>query len=156
MANVLTLTTPLMRRTVGFDRFNDLFESLLQEKTESFDNYPPYNIEKLGDDEYRIVMAVAGFNMDDLNIVLEDGVLHVSGRSQNRDAEDGVQFLHRGIGTRSFERTFQLADHILVEDAELKDGLLTIHLVREIPEEKKPRMIPIIGAGKQIENKKKK
>lgn len=156
MANVMTLTTPLMRQTVGFDRFNDLFESLLSDTNEGFDSYPPYNIEKLGEDDYRIVMAVAGFNMDDLNIVLQDGELTVSGRIHDKErAEEDVQVLHRGIATRSFERTFRLADYIQVTGADMKDGLLTISLEREIPEEKKPRMIPIKGVAKQIESKKK-
>jgi molecular chaperone IbpA len=156
MANMMTLTTPLMRQTVGFDRFNDLFETLLSDKSDGFDNYPPYNIEKHGEDDYRIVMAVAGFGMDDLDIVLQHGELTVSGNIQSKDAEeDGVQLLHRGIGMRSFERTFRLADYIKVTGAEMKDGLLTISLEREIPEEKKPRMIPIKGAAKQIQNKKK-
>ncbi len=143
MANVLTLTTPLMRQTVGFDRFNDLFETLLNETSQSFDNYPPYNIEKLGEYDYRIVMAVAGFALEDLKIVMENGELTISGSTEPKPEEEGVQLLHRGIGSRSFERKFKLADHILVESAEMKDGLLTISLVREIPEEKKPRTIPI-------------
>ena len=154
MANVMTLTTPLMRQTVGFDRFNDLFETLLSDTTEGFDNYPPYNIEKLSDDEYRIVMAVAGFNMDDLNIVLNDGELTISGHIKNK-AED-AQYLHRGIATRSFERKFRLDAYIRVLGADLKDGLLTIDLEREIPEEKKPRTIPIAGNLKKIVGKKKK
>lgn len=155
MANVMTLTTPLMRQTVGFDRFNDLFETLLNDTNEGFDNYPPYNIEKLGEDDYRIVMAVAGFNMGDLNIVLQDGELTVSGLIENKNkTEDDIQVLHRGIATRSFERTFRLADYIHVTGADMKDGLLTISLKREIPEEKKPRMIPIKGVTKQIESKK--
>ncbi len=157
MANVMTLTTPLMRQTVGFDRFNDLFETLLSDTTEGFDNYPPYNIEKLGEDDYRIVMAVAGFRLDDLNIVLQDGELTVSGSIQDKDkSEDGVQYLHRGIGARSFERQFRLADYIEVTGADMQDGLLIISLERVIPEEKKPRMIPIKGAAKWIEGKKKK
>lgn len=145
MNNVMTLTSPLMRQSVGFDRFNDLFDSLLRETSDNnFDNYPPYNIEKLGEDDYKIVMAVAGFQMDNLDIVLEDGKLTVRGAStQIEDDNDDVEVLHRGIGTRSFERSFRLADYIKVTDAELKDGLLTIHLKREIPEEKKPRQIPI-------------
>jgi len=157
MTNVMTLTTPLLRQTVGFDRFNDLFESLLRDTSESFDNYPPYNIEKLGEDSYRITMAVAGFQQEDLNIVLQDGVLTVSGRTKKQEASEGAQFLHRGIATRSFERTFRLADYIKVEEADLKDGLLTVSLTRVVPEEKKPRMIPIKeSAGKAIENKSKK
>jgi molecular chaperone IbpA len=145
MANVLTLTTPLMRQTVGFDRFNDMFEQLMT-AGEGFDNYPPYNIEKHGEDRYRITMAVAGFTMDDLNIVLHDGVLSVTGSVRERAEDDGAQILHRGIAARAFQRTFRLADFIQVTDAELKDGLLTIHLFREVPEEKKPRTIPI-GKG---------
>lgn len=156
MANVMTLTTPLMRQTVGFDRFNDLFETLLNDTTEGFDTYPPYNIEKLGEDDYRIVMAVAGFSMDDLNIVLENGELNISGRIHDKEkANKATQILHRGIGTRPFERQFRLADYIKVTSADMKDGLLTINLVREIPEEKKPRMIPISGSTKQISSKKK-
>jgi len=140
-----------MRQTVGFDRFNDMFETLLNDTSESFDNYPPYNIEKLEDDAYKIVMAVAGFNMDDLNIILQDGELTVSGKVDNTDDEkEDVQYLHRGIGARSFQHTFRLADHIQVTGADLRDGLLTIDLVREIPEEKKPRMIPIKGASKLL------
>lgn len=146
MANVLTLTTPLMRQTIGFDRFNDMFERLLNNTNEGFDNYPPYNIDKLGEDKYRITMAIAGFKLDDLNIVLQDGVLTVSGAAKHREEEENVQVLHRGIATRAFERTFRLADYIQVTGAEMQDGLLTIQLVREVPEEKKPRMIPIQGA----------
>lgn len=156
MANVMRLTTPLMRQTVGFDRFNDLFETLLSDTTESFDSYPPYNIEKIAEDEYRIVMAVAGFNMEDLNIMVQDGVLTVNGKIEDKDkAEKEVEVLFRGIGNRAFERTFRLADYIQVTDAGLKDGLLTISLLREIPEEKKPRMIEIKGETKLISNKKK-
>ncbi len=158
MANILTLTTPLMRQTVGFDRLNSMFEQLMVDAGEGFDNYPPYNIDKLGEDKYRITMAVAGFTMDDLNIVLQDGELSVSGSTKDKGVEEGVQILHRGIAARAFQRTFRLADYIQVTGAEMKDGLLTIHLVREVPEEKKPRMIPIQVSGSNgratIENKK--
>lgn len=160
MANILTLTTPLMRQTVGFDRLNGLFEQLMSDASEGFDNYPPYNIDKLGEDKYRITMAIAGFTMDNLNLVLQNGELSVSGSTKDKGAEEGVQVLHHGIAARSFQRTFRLADHIQVTGAELKDGLLTIHLVREVPEEKKPRMIPIqTGSASDrpvIENKKSK
>ena len=160
MANVLTLTTPLMRQTVGFDRFNDMFEQLLSDASEGFDNYPPYNIEKLGEDKYRITMAVAGFTGDDLNLVIQDGELTVSGSGRDKAADEGVQILHHGIAARAFQRTFRLADHIQVTGAELKDGLLTINLVREVPEEKKPRLIPIQAGATNgrpaIENKKRK
>ena len=148
MANVLTLTTPLMRQSVGFDRFNDLFETLFSEQQQqSFDNYPPYNIEKHGEDSYKITMAVAGFTLDDLELMIEDGELTVTGEIENREAEKekDIQILHRGIGNRAFKKTFRLADYIRVKEAEMKDGLLTIHLEREIPEEKKPRFIPISG-----------
>ena len=90
MANVLTLTTPLMRQTIGFDRFNDMFERLLNNTNEGFDNYPPYNIDKLGEDKYRITMAIAGFKMDDLNLVLQDGALTVSGVAKHRTKGVGV------------------------------------------------------------------
>lgn len=156
MANVLTLTSPLMRQTVGFDRFNDLFESLIQGTEERFDTYPPYNIEKLGEDEYRIVMAVAGFTLNDLSITAEGESLLVHGQIDEK-LDEGVTYLHRGIATRSFQRSFRLADHIKVIGAEMRDGLLTISLVREIPEEKKPRTIQITGSNgvKAIEGKKK-
>lgn len=156
MANVLTLTSPLMRQTVGFDRFNDLFESLIQGTEERFDTYPPYNIEKVGEDEYRIVMAVAGFTLNDLSITAEGESLLVRGQIDEKPRE-GVTYLHRGIAARSFQRSFRLADHIKVTGAEMQDGLLTISLVREIPEEKKPRMIQITGSSgvKAIEGKKK-
>lgn len=152
MANILTLTHPLMRQTVGFDRFSDMFESLLREPAGNFNNYPPYNIEKLGPDDYKIVMAVAGFKMDDLNIVLENGTLKITG-DMNKEAaegEPGAEVLYRGIATRAFERTFRLADHIQVTSAEMKDGLLTINLVREVPEEKKPRTIQIGSADQPL------
>ncbi|MBI3440578.1 MAG: Hsp20 family protein [Proteobacteria bacterium] len=158
MANLLTLTTPLMRQTVGFDRLNDMFERLMVDTNEGFDNYPPYNIDRIGEDKYRITMAVAGFTLDDLNIVLQDGALTVSGTNKERAAETDVQILHRGIAARAFQKTFRLADFIQVSGADIKDGLLTIHLVREVPEEKKPRTIPIQtdDAGRQqtIDNKK--
>jgi molecular chaperone IbpA len=134
-----------MRQTVGFDRFNDLFESLIQGTEERFDTYPPYNIEKIGEDEYRIVMAVAGFSLNDLSITAEGESLLVHGQIDEKPQED-VTYLHRGIASRAFQRSFRLADHIKVVGAEMQDGLLTISLVREIPEEKKPRMIPITGS----------
>ena len=146
MANLLTLTTPLMRQTVGFDRLNSMFEQMVGSANEGFDNYPPYNIDKVGESGYRITMAVAGFAMDELNIVLHNGELSVSGAMKEKAAEEGVQALHRGIASRTFQRTFRLADYIQVTNAELKDGLLTIHLLRQVPEEKKPRTIQI-GTG---------
>jgi molecular chaperone IbpA len=149
--NMLALT-PLLRSSVGFDRFNDLFQSMVEGAEDRFDSYPPYNIEKAGDDRYKIVMAVAGFTMNDLIITAQGESLTVAGKLEDRADEKDKTYLHRGIATRAFQRTFRLADHIKVTDAEMKDGLLTIHLVREVPEEAKPRMIPINGA-KAIEGK---
>ena len=153
--NNLVSFTPLMRQTVGFDRFNDLFESMLNDSGERFESYPPYNIEKINEDEYCITMAVAGFSEKDLNVMLESGTLTISGRIEDKTEEESKTYLHRGIATRSFERSFRLADHILVEDAEIRDGLLKIALQREVPEEKKPRMIPV-KSGKGILSGKKK
>ncbi len=150
MSNLVSFT-PLLRQTVGFDRFNDLFESLLNESSEDrFEAYPPYNIEKFGEESYRITLAVAGFGEQDLDITVQDGRLSVSGRIQDAQDDNAPELLHRGIATRAFERSFRLADHILVQDAQLKDGLLTIDLVREVPEEKKPRLIPINGKSKGL------
>jgi molecular chaperone IbpA len=133
-----------MRSTIGFDRFNDLFESMIEGADERFDTYPPYNIEKVGDEQYRIVMAVAGFTLKDLNITAQQDNLVVSGKVEEKD-DNGISYLHRGIAARAFQRTFRLADHIKVTGAEIHDGLLTISLVHEVPEEAKPRMIPING-----------
>ncbi len=140
-----------MRQSVGFDRFNDLFESLLSDGADKhFEAYPPYNIEKRSEDEYRITLAVAGFGESDLDIMVENDRLTVSGKQETREEDQGKTYLHRGIAARSFERVFRLADHIRVESANLSDGLLTVDLVREIPEEKKPRMIPIKNGGKSL------
>jgi molecular chaperone IbpA len=131
--------TPLLRSTVGFDHFNELFESLRDSDEVS---YPPYNIEKHGEDRYGITMAVAGFTEQDLTITSERDRLVVAGRTapvQDRDSE----YLYRGIAARPFERVFRLADHMKVVGAELRHGLLRIELLREIPEEQKPRTIAI-------------
>ena len=148
MKNVLSFT-PLMRSSIGFDRFNDLFENLIEGTEDRFDTYPPYNIEKVGEDQYRIVMAVAGFSQNDLDITAQRDTLVVSGKTSEK-TDDSVSFLHRGIAARAFHRSFRLADHIKVTGAELNDGLLTIHLVQEVPEEAKPRMIPINGRGETV------
>ncbi len=155
MTNLLSFS-PLMRNSVGFDRFNDLFESLIEGTEDRFDAYPPYNIEKLGEDEYRIVMAVAGFTENDLNITAHGDALLINGRIEERD-ENNSSYLHRGIATRAFQRSFRLADYIKVTGAEMKNGLLTINLIREVPEGKKPRMIQIntFDTPKAIEGKKK-
>lgn len=139
--------TPLLRSTVGFDRFNELFQSLADNE-ELSGGYPPYNIEKHGDDRYGITMAVAGFTEKDLNITSERDSLTVTGRIDSRN-EENVEFLYRGIAARPFERVFRLADYMKVTGAQIKDGLLRIDLVREIPEEQKPRTIQIKGAEAQ-------
>lgn len=133
--------SPLFRSTVGFDRMTRLLESALG--PEDAPAYPPYNIEKLNENHYRITMAVAGFSRHDLEIMVKEGVLTVKGKGQPQ--EEASQFLHRGIAARSFERRFQLADHIEVKGADLVHGLLTITLERRIPEALKPRIIEITG-----------
>ncbi len=136
---------PLFRQSIGFDRFNDLFESAL--RNESGSSYPPYNIEKHGDDHYRIVVAAAGFQEQDLELQVERGVLTVSGGKREREGES-VTYLHQGIAQRAFKLSFRLADHIEVRGAALQSGLLNIDLVRIVPEEAKPKRIPI-GAEHQ-------
>ena len=136
--------TPLLRSTIGFDRFNDLFESLAS-SDEIAVGYPPYNIEKHGEDRYGITMAVAGFTEKDLSITSERDSLTVTGRVDGR-GDEAIEFLYRGIAARPFERVFRLADYMKVTGAQIKDGLLRIELVREIPEEQKPRTIPIKSA----------
>ena len=146
--------SPLLRSTVGFDRVADLFEAMSRVDDTSL-GYPPYNIEKAGDDSYRITMAVAGFGLDDLEIEMHDGRLTVRGKLDGDD--QGHVYLHRGIAGRAFERTFQLADYVQVHSANLADGLLHIELVREVPEALKPRTIEIASsAPKKLASKPKK
>ena len=143
--------SPLFRTTVGFDRMAPLMDSLANEPTNSF---PPYNIEATDEDNYRITMAVAGFGEDDIEITAQDAQLLVNGRLNRNEAEDNRTFLHRGIAERAFERRFNLAEHVVVKDARLENGLLHIDLVREVPEEKKPRKIAIAGGDpKALEGK---
>lgn len=130
--------TPLFRSSVGFDRIVDMLENASGVST--LDNWPPYDIARSGEDEYRITMAVAGFSQDELSITQEQNTLVVAG--QKSDEDDG-EYLHRGIAGRTFQRRFQLADHVKVTGAGLENGLLTIELKREIPEEMKPRRIEI-------------
>jgi len=136
--------TPFYRSTVGFDRLFDLLDSASGFDTDA-GTYPPYNIERLGNNEYRISMAVAGFGSDELKVDVKEQSLTVRG-DKKPDAKER-QFLHRGIAGRSFERRFQLADHVEVKGADLKDGLLHVDLVRNVPERLKPRTIAI-GNGK--------
>lgn len=140
MSNVLSLA-PLFRQSVGFDRFNDLFESALR-SNDAGSSYPPYNVEKHGEDSYRIVVAAAGFQEDDLELQVERGVLTVVGSKRDRSAE-AVSYLHQGIAQRAFKLSFRLADHIEVKGANLANGLLCIELERIVPEEAKAKRIPI-------------
>lgn len=141
MSNVFSLA-PLFRHSVGFDRFNDLFESAL--RNESGSTYPPYNVEKYGEDHYRIVVAAAGFQQEDLELQVERGVLTVHGGKHEKPQND-VTYLHQGIAQRSFKLSFRLADHIEVKGASLVNGLLHVDLQRIIPEEAKPKRIAITG-----------
>jgi molecular chaperone IbpA len=141
--------TPYRRSTVGFDRLFDLLES--GASAQAPDNYPPFDLERTGDDSYRITLAVAGFRQEEIDITAQQNLLVVSGRKRE---ENDRQYVHRGIATRAFERRFGLADYVQVRGAELKDGMLAIELVREIPEAMKPRKIAIGGEeGQQIEGR---
>jgi molecular chaperone IbpA len=138
---------PFRRSTVGFDRLFDMLES--NNGAQAQENYPPFDLIKQGDNEYRIQLAVAGFKPDEIDITAQQNVLIVSGRKSDETDEKGTDFIYRGIANRSFERRFALADHIQVKGADLKDGLLLIDLVREIPEAMKPRKINIGGSQPQ-------
>lgn len=133
--------SPLFRATVGFDRIANLLDTVSR-VDEGALSYPPYNIEKLSEDGYRISMAVAGFGEHDLDLTVKENVLIVTGK-KSKVEESNAKFLYRGIAQRAFERRFDLADHIKVVGASVENGLLHIDLVREIPEAKKPRSIPI-------------
>ena len=134
--------SPLMRATVGFDRMMNMLDTA---RPEAVPTYPPYNIEKLGENDYRITMAVAGFGEADLDITVKEGSLVIAGKQEKADDEKANGYLHRGIATRAFERRFELADHIEVRGARLENGLLHVDLVREIPEAMKPRSIKTAG-----------
>jgi len=134
--------SPLYRSTVGFDRFGSMLDQLLSGDAPA-PSYPPYNIEKTGEDAYRITLAVAGFGEDDLNIEVKDQGLTVTAKKREEADVDHPEFLYRGIAERGFERRFQLADHMKVTSAGLENGLLHIDLAREIPEALKPRNIAI-------------
>jgi molecular chaperone IbpA len=131
--------SPLFRSAIGFDRLANTLESI--HNTNSSGGYPPYNIELVDENQYTITMAVAGFTADDLEIEVEQNKLRITG--QKKEDENGHQYLHRGIANRNFERSFQLADHIKVANANIQDGMLYLELVREIPEAMKPRRIEI-------------
>ena len=140
--------TPLYRASVGFDRLADVVDRALSADVGA-PSYPPYNIEKTGENSYLISIAVAGFSADDLNVEVRDGAVIVSARKAEDD--DSRTFLHRGIATRAFERKFTLADHVRVQGASHADGMLHIELIREIPDALKPRRIEIAKASPKVE-----
>lgn len=142
--------TPYRRSTVGFDRLFDFLET-----SGSADNYPPFDIEKIADDHFRITVAVAGFKNDEIDITAQQNMLTVSGRKAQPKEGEERKLLYSGIATRAFERRFQLADFVRVDRADLGDGLLTIDLVREVPEAMKPHKIAIGGDTPAIEDSKK-
>ena len=145
--------TPLYRSAVGFDRMANLLESAA--RTSEAGGWPPYNIETTGENAYRIEIAVAGFKPDELNIEVKENLLTVTGRRAANDESERT-FLHRGLAERDFERRFQLADYVVVTEAGLNNGLLTIDLKRELPEALKPRRIEINAGPALIEGKGKK
>jgi len=140
--------SPLYRSTVGFDHFADLIDQAFAGEVAP-NTYPPYNIEKIGDEAYRISIAVAGFSESDLMIETREKQLLIAARKSSDSAEDSRVYLHRGIAERSFERRFQLADHVVVTGAVVESGMLNIDLVREVPEALKPRRIEI-NSGKTV------
>jgi molecular chaperone IbpA len=144
---------PLYRSTVGFDR---LFSLLDQGVEGAAPGYPPYNIERTGDNEYRVTVAVAGFSEPELSVVAKENTLTIRGEKSAKEQEKRGEVLYQGIAARAFERVFQLADHVLVKGAKLENGLLHVELAREIPEAKKPRQIPIgngEAAAQTVEHK---
>lgn len=131
--------SPLYRSVIGVDRMADLIETAMRSEGDS--NYPPCDIEKTGEDTYRITLAVAGFGSDDLELTFQPNLLVVTGRKDK--AEEDRAYLHRGIAQRAFQRRFELADYVMVKNAAYADGLLSIDLAREVPEALKPRRVPI-------------
>jgi molecular chaperone IbpA len=147
--------SPLFRSTIGFDRLARLVDSATRFDTAT-PTYPPYNIESIGEDSYRLTMAVAGFSRDEIDITVHENSLVISAKAQKEGDETQGRYLHRGIARRAFERRFSLADHIKVTGASLDNGLLHVDLVREVPEEAKPRQVKIgeAKAPKQVEQQK--
>jgi molecular chaperone IbpA len=139
--------SPFRRSTVGFDRLFDMLEN--STAGSGGENYPPFDLIKTGENDYKIDLAVAGFKPDEIDITAQQNVLIVSGKKKEESEKEGNDFIYRGIATRSFERRFALADHIQVKGADMKDGLLSIELVREIPEAMKPKKINIGGSQPQ-------
>ena len=142
--------SPLYRSSIGYDRMASLLDNALRSQ-KAGSGFPPYDIETTGEDQYAITLAVAGFEESELDIQVEHGVLSVRGKKADEDA--GKSYLYRGIANRSFERKFNLADYIEVQGAELRNGLLTVRLVKEVPEAMKPRTIAIKQGGATLEHK---
>jgi molecular chaperone IbpA len=136
---------PLYRSTVGFDRLFSMLDAF-----DSAPGYPPYNIERTGENDYRITVAVAGFSEKELSIEAKENTLTIKGEKQTKEEDKNGDVLYQGIAGRAFERVFQLADHVQVKGAALENGLLHVDLVRELPEAKKPRRIPIGGQKPQV------
>ncbi len=134
--------SPLFRSTVGFDRLAAMLDAA-NRLDDGAPAYPPYNIQKLGEDAYRITMAVAGFDREDLKVEIHNNTLTIAGRHADQEDSEGAEYLHRGIAARAFERRFQLADHVKITGAELRNGLLHVDLAQEVPEAMKPRQIEI-------------
>ncbi len=141
--------SPLYRSTVGFDRLFNMLDTTGRETDGQ--TYPPYNIERTGENAYRVTMAVAGFGKDDIDIEAKENVLTVKATKPEEKADEKRKMLYQGIAARAFERRFQLADYVQVSGASLENGLLHIDLVRELPEAMKPRKIAIGGGAKQID-----
>ena len=136
--------TPFYRNSVGFDRLFDILDNGVSRDTGN--TYPPYNIERIDDNSYRVSLAVAGFGDDDLSVEVKEDVLTIRGNKPAAEKDNG--YLHRGIAARNFERTFHLADHVIVKGAALENGLLHVDLERVVPEEKRPRRIEIAKGTK--------
>ena len=145
--------SPLYRNFVGFDRMANMIDTAATQAAKSSTTYPPYNVARLSEDSYRIELAVAGFTAEDIDIETHEGALTITGGQTPKAENDDAEYLHRGIAERGFERRFQLADHVRVSEADLTNGLLIIHLVREIPEALRPQKIAINGANLQSEGK---
>lgn len=141
--------TPLYRNSVGFDSLASLIDAAFRADNTS-DSFPPFNIEALDNDRYAISLAVAGFTANELDITVENGTLSVRGKKGKQSER---KFLHQGIATRAFERQFTLAEHVRVTGAELNDGLLTVHLVKEVPEAMRPKTIPIQAGSSLLEHR---
>lgn len=139
--------SPLFRSTIGFDRLTNIMDAAMRQNDVT-ESYPPYNIQKTGENAYSITLAVAGFSEEELEIISHDGNLVIEGRVKPNEENSENIFLHRGIAGRAFKRSFQLADHIKITGANLSNGLLNVELVREIPEELKPRKIEISSSPK--------